>query len=1153
MPPAEFAVFLSHNSRDKPFVRQVAARLQRDGIPFFLDEATLVPGELFQQPLEQALESSGSCAVFVGQEGWGAWHKLEMRAALSRLLESNGTYRVIPVRLPGAQRPANDELPSFLRQVTWVEFQEEPERDEANYQRLKAGIEGRAPGFVPPTATHRPSEATDARIVPPGLRSFEQSDHWSYLKLVPGPRAAAGFPRVVAHWKELIDQIDPDRTFRVAYWYGPSGCGKSSLVKAGLLPALAEYVLPFAIDAAVEGAETRVLAEIRKAVARLPGDLDLAAAFSWIVQNPDALAGRKLLLVLDQFEQWLHAARGQLESPLATALRACDGRNLQALLLVRDEFTVPVHRFMKLLGCEGREGLNYELIDLLDAGFAEHVLFEYGRAYRGISGEWPDQREKLNLDQRQFLQEAVRSLKDEDGKIVSVHLALFAQMLAGQPWTPQTLWDIGGVARVGRQFLEEKFDKRTASAEAQLHRPAAIRVFESLLPEVGSTIKGRMRSRGELIEASGYAERPADYAELLKLLDGNLRIITPVGEDSSQSYQLAHDYLVPSLRDWLTAKEKGTRRGRARLLLSERSAAWNNNREARHLPSLWEYLSIVSLVPSTHRNPLQQKMLATARRVHALRWGSGLALLLVAGWAISHWMSAVSRRSLEGQVVTAVDVVQNSRGAVVSYAIRDLQKLPPEMALEEVRSRYASAEEDRKLWLAYALAAYDDVDLPFLCSRIGGSAPEEAENFVAAFRHGSSAALEAIQAFAKENVKEGESEPDWRLKSRLAIVSLHLEDDHLASDICRTDERPNPIQRTLFIDEFHKWHGDVGALAAPCRGVADAALRSGICLALGGIPATPSTAAQTEAWKDVLKEWYKTASDNATHSAAGWALRQWQLEPPAVAATKEPTDGRHWFVNSLGMTLLKLNLEEEPVKFDRQFPVKKDSPIENVTLTRAFYLSDREITVGQFQDFIKFIDKAPDDEKPQDWKEADEVISPTEAHPVQLVSWYDAVLFCNWLSRDEGLPRAYERQENKAWKLVDNATGYRLPTEAEWEYACRAGTTSDYASGDDEKLLSNYAVFNTGHTEPCGTKRPNGWGLFDMHGNVWEWCQDRDGSNAGGEVSDPEGPAEASDRVFRGGGWDDVASFCRSALRGWNSPDYRRYALGFRVARSAVR
>ncbi len=433
------------------------------------------------------------------------------------------------------------------------------------------------------------------------------------------------------------------------------------------------------------------------------------------------------------------------------------------------------------------------------------------------------------------------------------------------------------------------------------------------------------------------------------------------------------------------------------------------------------------------------------------------------------------------------------------------------------------------------------------------SAPEEVDNFVAAFGQARQASSEAIHDLAKKAA----AEKNWRLKARLAVVALHLEDDRIAADMCRIDDRPDPVQRTIFIDELPAWHGDVTRLATYCQARSDAALRSGLCLAVGSIPSGQLTDAERKAWKPVLTQWYETASDGVTHSAAGWALRQWGIEAPALSATSQPSEGRQWLVNSLGMTLLKIN----PGVFVRkdETPEAKE---QTVQLTRAFFLSDREISVGQFQQFISDANY-PNGEKPEKWPGADAQISPTPDHPVQQVNWYDAVLFCNWLSRKEGRTPCYERTgkkekvklgnseyERDVWRLVADATGYRLPTEAEWEYACRAGTTTEFASGGDEEMLRKYAVFQASRTASGGSKLPNGWGLFDMHGNVWEWCWDGyEKYDAKSPAVDPTGAPGVPARVFRGGGWVNTADIARASYRNGNTPEYRNFSLGFRVAR----
>jgi formylglycine-generating enzyme required for sulfatase activity len=189
-------------------------------------------------------------------------------------------------------------------------------------------------------------------------------------------------------------------------------------------------------------------------------------------------------------------------------------------------------------------------------------------------------------------------------------------------------------------------------------------------------------------------------------------------------------------------------------------------------------------------------------------------------------------------------------------------------------------------------------------------------------------------------------------------------------------------------------------------------------------------------------------------------------------------------------------------------------------------------------------------------------INPT--HPVKLVTWYGSVAYCDWLSLQQGLPRAYS---HSTWECNSGnpytAAGYRLPTEAEWEYACRAGTQTAFNTGSclDAGTEANYYGSNpytgcppgpyVGWTVPVGTYPANAFGLYDMHGNLWEWCNDRYGTY-GGTVTDPVGPGAGSARVIRGGDWYDYALYCRSAFRiSTVHPSYADRGLGFRPVRSA--
>jgi hypothetical protein len=381
--------------------------------------------------------------------------------------------------------------------------------------------------------------------------------------------------------------------------YGPSGCGKSSLVKAGLLPRLGKHVLTVYVEASPEETEARLLKGIRKACPELPRGSNLVDSLAYVRRGRILPPERKVLLVIDQFEQWLHAKRGEENTELVATMRQCDGEHVQAVVMLRDDFWMAATRLMRELEIRLVEGENSVAIDLFDPRHAQKVLTAFGIAYGSLPGRTGD----ISKDQHAFLDQAITDLA-QDGKVISVRLALFAQMVKGKPWTPATLRDIGGTEGVGLTFLEETFSSPQANPEHRLHQKAAQAVLKSLLPVTGTDIKGQMRSEQELREAAAYSKRPRDFADLIHILDGELRLITPTDPEGSgdvqridssvgRYYQLTHDYLVHSLREWLTRKQRETRRGRAELVLEDRYALWKDKRERRHLPALAESISIM--------------------------------------------------------------------------------------------------------------------------------------------------------------------------------------------------------------------------------------------------------------------------------------------------------------------------------------------------------------------------------------------------------------------------------------------------------------------------------------------------------------------------------------------------------------------------------
>jgi len=516
----------------------------------------------------------------------------------------------------------------------------------------------------------RSGGAASVKIVPKGLRSFDASDADFFLELLPGPRDREGLPKRVRFWKTQIEKTDPDETFSVGLMYGPSGCGKSSLVKAGLIPRLSEDVLPVYIEATADDTEVRLIKALRRGCPGLPVDDSLPDLIACL-RSSGGWRGRKVLLILDQFEQWLHVHESLEDSQLVSALRQCDGGSVQCLVLVRDDFYASLNRFFQQLEIRIVEEHNSALVDLFDADHARKVLTAIGRAY----GKLPESPVELSAEQTRFLQHAVEGLAD-DGKVICVRLAVFAEMMKGRPWTDESLREVGGTEGVGVSFLDETFSARTASPSHRLHHKAIESVLEALLPEHGTDIKGQMKSYDALQKVSGCIDRPADFESLLRILDSEVRLITPTEPDelhaenagSSESdqakyYQLTHDFLVPSIRQWLDAEERSTRGGRATIRLRELALAWNTKPEPRRLPSWFEWLTIHGRTRRQDWNAAQHRMM----RVADLRVAASLLLLTALTASIWSARRIVAQRwhvnSLAEQIVNA-DVAE--LGGIVS-------------------------------------------------------------------------------------------------------------------------------------------------------------------------------------------------------------------------------------------------------------------------------------------------------------------------------------------------------------------------------------------------------------------------------------------------------------------------------------------------------
>ncbi|MCB2185392.1 MAG: formylglycine-generating enzyme family protein [Deltaproteobacteria bacterium] len=281
--------------------------------------------------------------------------------------------------------------------------------------------------------------------------------------------------------------------------------------------------------------------------------------------------------------------------------------------------------------------------------------------------------------------------------------------------------------------------------------------------------------------------------------------------------------------------------------------------------------------------------------------------------------------------------------------------------------------------------------------------------------------------------------------------------------------------------------------------------------ALGQPPAAAKAAATG---RQLRRRWSTAVLGLAV--ALGAALAA--AEPGAGDTPGAASPGLPVITNHLGMNFVRLPAGSFAMGSHRG--PAEERPVHQVTIRRAFYLQTTEVTQGQWKALLGH--------NPSDFRNCGDDC------PVEQVSWLEAQEFIRRLNLAEGTDK------------------YRLPTEAEWEYAARAGSPGDYCFGDAVARLGDYAWYQAnsqGRTQRVASKKPNAWGLYDLHGNVGEWVADWAGAYPAGPVSDPQGPGRGSDRVLRGGAWNDDVASQRAADRLWLPPTLHYYSVGFRLVR----
>jgi len=555
-------------------------------------------------------------------------------------------------------------------------------------------------------------------------------------------------------------------------------------------------------------------------------------------------------------------------------------------------------------------------------------------------------------------------------------------------------------------------------------------------------------------------------------------------------------------------------------------------------------------------------------RNRLLLWGT--AGLLLAGLLL--WERSRSAWRAEGQNFAARFLASPAAFQEDLLKYRDVALPVLEAAFKQPATSVVQLRE--RLHAAYGLAQYRPRAelLTFLTAQV--ETLESSEFAMLSQTVGDLLKPLGLQAGAlvQEQLQQATAVGNRQLELRWLLLGLALGETTRLDAYCGA--KSDPSDTTELMVDLAKIPIDVSWLSEVLgdQSALQPATRYVLCLVVGGLQGSGVAARAT------LEELYRTAGDAGTHGAARWALLQQGVsadrldELIADRAEAEATGGkRDWYVSrpvagqpvqaevvaAPGFTMVRIRSDASfqlGAVADFEDPGKDQSgwTAEDKAAVGEFWLSDREVSLGQFWALCpeRFLSESDVPEEPGE--------EPKDLGPMNNVNWYEALIFCNRLSVSHGLEPYYEVDESgydwEARSFKDGAkfpsipnpagTGYRLPTEREWEYACRALSAVSYSFGSEANRLSLYGWY-AGKSSPsvCGFQRPSRWGVYDMHGNVLEWCWDRYDATA------EEG--FGTSRVLRGGSFNyNIPDILRSAYRYDYSPDYRNSSYGFRISRT---
>jgi eukaryotic-like serine/threonine-protein kinase len=531
-------------------------------------------------------------------------------------------------------------------------------------------------------------KSVDGDLVrPKGLLSFDERDAPFFLRLLPGIRNRDGVPEAIEFWKERFEARDGEGSIRIGVLYGPSGSGKSSFVHAGVVPLLGKDIVCCTITATPDKTEQSWLRELRRKFPALSREENLVQAMRALRGGRINARDIKVVVIIDQFEQWLSQPLRLESLEVASALRQCDGIHVMAILLVRDDYWYSLSRLLAYLDME-LNSHNARMTEPFSEDHARHVLVEFGRVYSKPAGITSDHEDKLT----QFADRAVAELS-ASGRIVPFQLALLAEMFRDREWSGNSLEEAGGVHGVISRFLDNMISGHSSSPELRRNSDAVLRILRALLPATDRTIKNQPKTPEEIDGMAAINSLPLTKS-LLHILERSCHIIssaeTSDKDAPSLGYQLSHDQLVPILRDWISHRQRDTFQRRAEILLNDRSEVWQTKRLRRNLPSFLEWSMILGLTRRRQWSATEQAMMRSANAKYVRL----LSILLLAGLVLAF---GGRQYFIRQAAVTLRDRMLDADTRELPGIFQQFRNLPPRASTvldEDLRARKTSVQTE---------------------------------------------------------------------------------------------------------------------------------------------------------------------------------------------------------------------------------------------------------------------------------------------------------------------------------------------------------------------------------------------------------------------------------------------------------------------------